>query len=110
MNLEERRLQAERMIIQADHRKNLPRPERVTYTQTPVGPRRPASAYPKKYRECLEYNQKIKICCRHMENITGQMYKTNPDLPAADLLILTCNVCKCNHYRVAVGEQGKISL
>jgi hypothetical protein len=75
------------------------------FPQTPVGGPRKMDSFPRKYSECLEHNQKIKICCRHMENVTGRLYKTHPDLKGPDLFIATCGECGCNHYRLAVGEQ-----
>ncbi|MGI9489094.1 MAG: hypothetical protein ACR2RF_25055 [Geminicoccaceae bacterium] len=75
------------------------------FKRTPVGNAKEMGMFPKRYSECLEYNQKIKICCRHMENVTGRLYKTHPDLNGPDLFIATCGVCGCNHYRLAVGEQ-----
>lgn len=70
----------------------------------PVGGPRSMDTFPRKYSECLEHNQKINLCCRHMENVTGRLYKTNPNLPGPDLFIATCT-CGRNHYRLAVGEQ-----
>lgn len=79
-----------------------PAPEHV---REQVGKARGMDMFPRKWSECLEHNQKIKICCRHMENVKGRTYKTNPNLPGPDLFIATCEVCGCNHYRLAVGEQ-----
>jgi hypothetical protein len=80
------------------------RPPGPKWEKIQVGKARPMAMFPKKYSEALEYNQKINICCRHMENITGRTYKTHPDLPGPDLFIATC-ICGRNHYRLAVGEQ-----
>lgn len=81
------------------------RPPGPQWEKEQIGPARPMDMFPRKYSECLEYNQKIKICCRHMENVTGRVFKTHPDLKGPDLFIATCRECGCNHYRLAVGEQ-----
>lgn len=81
------------------------RPQGPQHEREQVGKARGMDMFPRKYSECLEHNQKIKICCRHMENVEGRTYKTNPNLPGPDLFIATCKECGCNHYRLAVGEQ-----
>lgn len=76
-----------------------PRPERVTHERIPVGPRKPMGDMPHRYCEALEQDQKLNGCCRRMENLTGQYYKTSPDVSGPDLLIATCS-CGRNHYRL----------
>jgi len=78
------------------------RPPAPAFDKVAVGPRQAMDMLPRKYSECLEHNQQLKLCCRHIENITAQMYKTHPELAAPDLLVATCAVCGCNHYRLAV--------
>ncbi len=65
----------------------------------------PMMSVAKKYCDGLEQNQKIKLCCRHMENVTARFYKTatQPEHLGPDLLISTCGKCGCNHYRFMVG-------
>lgn len=96
-----------RQKLTASQRAALPR---VNIPPIPIGPRRSMDMFPRKYSECLEHNQKIKICCRHMENITGQMYhspsceRNDHGDPLPDIFIATCSECGCNHYRMAVGS------
>lgn len=80
------------------------RPSGPKWTPVQVGKDRPMEMFPRKYSECMEHNQKINLCCRHMENLTGRLYKTQPDLPGPDLFVATCT-CGRSHYRLAVGEQ-----
>jgi hypothetical protein len=56
---------------------------------------------PVKFSECVEYNQKLNSCCRHIENMTGRVYKTDISLPFPDLFIVTC-ICGRNHRRLRV--------
>ena len=81
------------------------RPKRVNIPPVKVGPARTMDHYPLKYGQSLERNQKLKICCRHMENMSGQMYKTYTALDGPDMFIATCSECGCKHYRIAVGQQ-----
>lgn len=92
--------------IQDPVNKESPRPERVTCEQVPMGDRFPLThrMVPQKWRDTLEQNQEIKLCCRHMENMSGQLYKTSPKLAAADLMTATCSKCGCIHKRWFVGE------
>ena len=81
-----------------------PRPARVEHLQVPMSESLPMYKFPAKYSHTLERNQKLKLCCRHMENVLGRLFKTNPDLKHADLFIATCQVCGCKHHRLAVGS------
>jgi len=80
------------------------RPPGPSWEKLQVGPARPMEMFPAKYTWGLERNQKINLCCRHMENVTGRTYKTHPDLPGPDLFVATCT-CGRSHYRMAVGGQ-----
>lgn len=95
-----------RMTLSDDERAKLPR---VNIPPVPVAPARKMDMFPRKYSECLEHNQKIKLCCRHMDNVTGRMF-ASPTAPRdengkvlPDIFIATCEECGCNHYRMAVG-------
>lgn len=69
----------------------------------PIGKPQPMDRFPAKYGHTMERNQKLNLCCRHMENMTAQVFKTNPRLPGPDLLVATCK-CGRKHYRLQVGE------
>lgn len=81
------------------------RPLKVNIPPVKVGPARSMDTYPLKYSQALEHNQKLNLCCRHMENLSGQMYKTYTAIDGPDLFIATCT-CGRKHYRMAVGQQG----
>jgi hypothetical protein len=64
---------------------------------------------PAKYTHTLERNQKLKICCRHTENMRATFYcsptasknQKGEDLP--DIMIAVCVECSCRHIRMQVG-------
>lgn len=78
---------------------------RLDSPPVPTGPARGMDIFPRKYSEALEHNQRIKLCCRHMENVTGQTFKTSTANGGPDLFVATCQDCGRNHYRLLVGEQ-----
>jgi len=63
----------------------------------------PMDRFPAKYGHTLERNQRLNLCCRQTENLTGQVFQTAPELPGPDLFIATCK-CGRKHRRLQVGE------
>lgn len=90
----------------------MPRPDRVTKEQKSMGPRAPMHTIldqlSAKHVKAIEDNENVKACCRKIENLEVETFKTDPDLAVADMMKFTCTKCGCAHYRAAVsgGRQG----
>lgn len=66
----------------------------------------------RKYVECLQQNQKLNLCCRHVEE-EGHMAQwfaspsadvTEKGNTVPDILVITCGGCGRKHTRFVVGE------
>lgn len=55
---------------------------------------------PRKFAEALEYNQKLRLCCRKVENMTARLFKSDDRLSVPDIFVATCT-CGRSHIRVA---------
>ena len=70
-----------------------------------------AMLLPAKYVEALEREQRINLCCRHVEeeNHTAQWFATESATKDAegrqvpDVLVITCGKCKRKHRRFFIG-------
>lgn len=82
---------------------------------TPVNQPHPAMHLPAKYVRTLEYNQKLNLCCRHVEESghTAQWFatptaeKTNSGETVPDILVITCGACGRRHRRFMVGAGSR---
>ncbi len=54
---------------------------------------------PKKFADCLEYNNALNSCCRNISNMRARLFKSHEDLPHPDIFVATCK-CGRNHIRV----------
>lgn len=88
------------------------RPQRVNVPPVPFG--KPLSAMrfmrnidTQKYVETLERNQKLNLCCRHVEESghTAQYFSTpeGAEEGIPDILVIVCGSCGRKHTRFFVG-------
>jgi hypothetical protein len=59
---------------------------------------------PPRFREVLEQNQLLELCCRHTEEHEIEAFKSREDEPAPDIYILYCSECGRRHRRLMCGE------
>lgn len=87
------------------------RPERVNVPDVPVEEKMPLrdalKSIPAHYVESIRSNEGLKKCCRNLDNLTYQRFKTSPELENPDLAIIECTKCGSKHRRTASGA-GKI--
>lgn len=89
-----------------------PRPKRVNIPPEPVGDPHPATYLEPKYRETLEHNQKLNLCCRHVEesNHSAQWFatpsaeRTKSGQIIPDVLVIRCGQCNRPHTRAFLGS------
>ena len=96
------------------------RPPRSRNRDHPIGPhpgvRTPARLLQRKYIETLEQNQKLNLCCRHVEeeNHQAQWFatptasKTEKGETIPDILIITCGLCGRKHRRFFGGGGERV--
>lgn len=53
-------------------------------------------------------NNNIAACCRDLDNLSMDTYKTHPDLKAPNKIVMTCT-CGKKHTRVGAGSDQNIT-
>lgn len=88
-----------------DHGK--PRPQRVAIEPIPVGFKVALkdSPAPIRYFNAIKETAS-EPCCKELDNLTVQYYKTSPELEDRDMVIIECTVCGRKHRRGAHGTAG----
>lgn len=76
------------------------RPAPVSYEPIPVGfvMALKDAPFPIKYYESIRANA-TEACCKELDNLTAQKFKSNPSLEEADSVVITCKVCGRKHRR-----------
>lgn len=95
------------MTLSAEERAKLPR---LDVPPKPVNNPHAANLLPAKYVQTLEYNQKLPLCCRHVEESghTAQWFasptaQVKDEGIVPDILIIRCGACNRKHVRFFVG-------
>ena len=103
----------ERKPLSEKERAALPR---VNIPPKPINGAIPAKFLQRKYIETLEQNQKLNLCCRHVEeeNHQAQWFatptadKTESGETIPDILVITCGLCGRKHHRLFVGGGTRV--
>lgn len=82
------------------------RPQKVTHNPTPVGFKVPAIESPLPMRYFDSHKKAVsEDCCKDLDNLTVQYFKSNPDLDKPDYIIIECT-CGRKHRRGAQGANA----
>lgn len=86
------------------------RPERVNVADTPIEEkttlRQALKNIPAHYVESIRSNESLRDCCRDIDNLSYQRFKTQPQLEGPDLAMIECAVCGAKHRRTLAGSGG----